>query len=386
MSRLPKIVLPILVLITGAGIAVVIINSRPDVVTEPVKIIPKLVKVRKAVKKTVRLNIYTQGTVAPRTESDLVSQVSGQIIEISPAFASGGFFDKGDVLVRVDESDYALIIIQTRLQVAQAELRLNIEEQEAKVALQEWQRLNTGPPPPLAAREPQMNEARRSLDAANASLEQAKLNLERTKIKAPYTGRVRSKLVDIGQIVNPGMAVAKIYSVDEAEVRLPIPDKDLEFLDFPIDFRGWQDRNDGPTIILRANFAGRDHEWEGILTRIEGEVDPRSRMIYIVAKVEDPYGKSRNSNRPPLTVGMFVHAEIEGKLIDNVIAVPRYAIRNENQVLIVDDESRLRFRDVEVLKMDSETAYIVSGISDGENICITPLNAVVDGMLVEVYQ
>ncbi len=385
MNRSMKAILPVLVIAVSIMGAVIIVKSKPEIETEPVKISRKIVRIQEVYKEQVRISVKTQGTVVPRTESILVSQVTGEVTKISPAFASGGFFEKGEVLVKIDDKDYLLAITQTKLQVAQAELSLKIEEQEAEIAQKEWSKLNSGKIPSLVAREPQLKEAKAALEAANASLKQTEINLERTNIKAPYSGRVRTKSVDIGQFVNPGMNLANIYAVDYAEVRLPIPDAELAFIDFPVDFRGMQNQTTGPKVTLRAKFAGEDQIWVGYLTRIEGEIDARSRMVYAVARVEDPYGTGRLDNKPPLTVGMFVHAEIEGKLIQDVFVLPRSSIRNNGQVLIVDSNDKLRFRNVEYVKLDSDNAYISSGLEPGEKVCITNLVSVVDGMPVEIF-
>ena len=386
MNRLLKKLLPVFVIIFGIIISIIIIKSKPEVETVPVKIIPKRVKAFIAEKQSITITVKTQGTIKPGTETVLVSQVSGQIKNISKAFVNGGFFEKNDILLQIDDSDYKLTFIQLELQVAQAELRLKKEEQEANVAVQEWEKLNEGKPTSLAAREPQLNEAKRALEAANASLQQAKLNIERTNIRAPYSGRIRTKTVDLGQYVNQGMSLANIYGVDIAEVRLPVPDKELAYIDFPIDFRGLQDRESGPRIKLTTDFAGKIQNWEGYLSRIEGEIEQRSRMINLVAKINDPYGKSKTLNKPPLTVGMFVNAEIYGRKYNDIVIIPRSALRNENQVLIIDENNKLRFRAVEILKLESEEAYISAGIESGEKVCATTLTTVIEGMNVEIYE
>lgn len=385
MSIKTKKLLPFVVIIGSILFAALMISLKSDVETVPTVNPPKMVRVIKVEEQTVTLVVKTQGTVVPRTETSLVSQVAGQITKISPAFVSGGFFEKDDVLVEIDKRDYVLALKQADLQVAQAELRLKIEEQEAKVARQEWQRLNTGTPPPLVAREPQLLEAKAMLGAAKASMELAYLNIERTEIKAPYAGRIRAKSVDVGQYVNPGTAVAAIYAIDYAEVRLPLPDKELAYIDFPYDFRGNHLNKKGPEVILKANFAGKERVWKGYITRIEGEIDPLNRMIHVVARVDDPYVRNRGGDKPPFTVGMFVHAEIQGLEVENLVAIPRTALRNNNQVLIVDPENRLRFRNVEIFRLETEIAYISSGLKNGDQVCVSTLLTVVEGMPVEIY-
>ncbi len=386
MKEKKKFILPILVIFVSILGAIVIVASRPEVKPLPPEVSRKIIRAQKVYKQSVQMVVKSQGTVVPRTESVLVSQAAGLIIDVSPSFVVGGFFEKGDILVSLDPRDYEFALTQAKHQVAQTELSLEIEGQEAKIAKEEWHRLNDGQAPPLVAREPQVNQARAAFEAAKAGMMQAQLNLERTQIRAPFSGRVRTKNVDFGQYVTPGLAVATIYAVDYVEVRLPIPDEELAYVDIPLDFRGVKSNHKGPVVILKTRFAGEEHEWHGYITRIEGEIDARSRMIHAVARIENPYSKKPNSIRPPLTVGMFVYAEIEGKYMDDLYTIPRVALRGNSQVLIVDTDERLRFRNVEPFRIDSEIVYIRSGLEDGEQICISPLQAVVDGMPVSVLE
>ena len=228
-----------------------------------------------------------------------------------------------------------------------------------------------------------MQQAQAALASAEAALERAQRNLDRARIHAPFAGRVREKRVDVGQYLTPGIAVASIFSVDFAEIRLPIPDRELAFLDLPINYRGESEQRPGPAVTLSAAFAGAQHSWEGRIVRVEGEIDPVSRMVHVIAQVDNPYGRGPNGEeRMPLAVGLFVEAEIVGDQADNVFVVPRAAVRNGNQVLIVDDDDRLRFREVVVLRLNRNEAVIREGIVAGERICVSTLEAVSDGMKV----
>ena len=379
-----KIVLPIVILAVGLLAAILPIITRRDVPTRAPRIPPPLVRVHPVTLDSLRLKVRTQGSVTPRTESMLLSQVAGQVLEISSAFANGGFFEAGELLVKIDPRDYKLAPAQAKAQVAQARLRLAREEEEATVARQEWERIGQGQPTPLVLRKPQLEEARAGLEAASARLERARLDLKRTRIRAPYAGRVRSKRVDIGQYVTPGTPLARIYSVDYAEVRLPIPDAQLAFLELAFDFRHEAAPTRGPDVILRASFAGREHTWTGHIVRVEGEIDPRTQMVYVVARVTDPYGRGENLERPPLAAGLFVRADVLGRRVGNVAVLPRSALRGQNRVVVVDDDNRLRFRDVSILRSGTDSVIIHAGLSVGERVCISPLETVVDGMRVRI--
>jgi RND family efflux transporter MFP subunit len=344
MTRSLKVGLPVLVVALGAIGAIAMIAARPDVPTQMPEVRPPLVRVLQVETQETRLSVRTQGTVTPRTESSLVPEVAGRIVSASPAFVEGGFFEKGEVLITIDPRDYELAVVRARARVAEAELRFEREEEEAAVARREWEELGDGEPTRLVLREPQLAEAGAALAAAKADVERAELDLERTRVRAPYTGRIRQKNVDVGQYVTPGTLVALLYAVDYAEVRLPIPDADLAFLDLPLDYRGSASGKGGPEVILTTSFAGREFRWQGAIVRTEGELDPRSRMVHAVAQVQDPYGRGGEPDRPPLAVGMFVQAEILGRMTEGVVVLPRSALRGRDQVLVVDEEDRLRFR------------------------------------------
>jgi RND family efflux transporter MFP subunit len=379
-----KIILPILILIIGAAGAAGLVASRDVVETRPPEFPPPLVRVSTVHPSKKQLTVAAQGTVAPRTESTLIAQVAGQIKTVSPAFASGGFFEKGDLLLSIDPRDYEVAVSQAKVQVAQAQLKISREQEESDIALQEWERIGKGEPSDLVLRKPQIAEAQAALEAAKGSLTRAELNLERTYIRAPYAGRVRSKAADVGQYVGPGTPVGRIYAVDYAEVRLPIADQDLAYLDLDFGFRDQTGSPHGPKVKLHANFAGQNHTWEGQIVRVEGEVDARSRMIHLVARVNNPYGRSENTNRPPLAVGMYVRAEILGKNVENVYTVPRAALRPDQKLLVVTD-NRLYYREVEILRADPNNVIITNGLQPNEQICLSPLDTVVDGMRVRTH-
>lgn len=378
-----KIGLPVLVLALGAYVALMIIRAKPEPEQRPPEISLPLVQVMEVESESRRLIVHAEGTVAPKTTSQLTSEVSGRVVWMSPALVAGGFFKAGEVLLRVDSRVYQLAVVRARSAVAQARLKLATEEQEATLARQEWEDLGSGRPTSLVLREPQINEANASLAAAEAALEHAEYDLERTRVKAPYDGRVWSETVDVGQFVAVGAALARLYGVDFAEVRLPIPDDELAYLHLPLAYRGQSQSAGGPGVVLRAEFAGKRHQWTGRILRTEGEVDPRTRMVHAVAEVKDPYGRSSDRRRPPLAVGMFVEAEIEGKWVSDVVVLPRSVLRGD-RVLVVDETDHLYYRAVEILRAERDQVLIVSGLNEGERVCVSVLQTPVNGMRVEV--
>ena len=380
-----RILLPLIVIGLGAFAAITMIQSRPAPETQTVEVTPPSVRVIVAQPQNVRLKVSAEGTVAPRTETELVPEVSGRVTMISESLAVGGFFEEGEVLLEIDRREYELAVVRAQAAVSQAELRLATEEEEAEVARNEWKSLGQGEPRPLVVRAPQIAEAKAMLASAEAAYEKAEYDLERTVAKAPFAGRVREKRVDVGQFVSRGSSVARLYSVDYAEVRLPIPDNELEFVNLPLAYRGQEERAAGPRVTLMADFAGQRHTWQGRVVRTEGEIDPRTRMVQAIAQVADPYGKAR-PGRPPLAVGMYVEAEIFGKTPAGVYVLPRVVMRGADQVLVVDKDNRLRFRTVDILRTESDQVIIRSGLDAGERVASSVVEAAVDGMKVQVLE
>ena len=379
-KRTFQILLPVAIIVAAALGARTMVNLRPDAPTRPPMVIIPQVRVVEVELTEVTLTVKSQGTVEPRTQSQLVPEVSGRIIDVSPSFVAGGFFEAGDVLFKTDPHDYEQALVQRNAEVESARLHIAQEEAEAEVAQWGWDRVGTGQARSLTLREPQIASAKAELAAAKANLETAQRNLERTEVRAPFSGRVRQKNVDVGQFVTVGAPVARIYAVDAAEVRLPLPNEDLAYLDLPLNYRGESGRIRGPAVTLRAEFAGRIHEWQGRIVRTEGEIDPQTRMVHVVAEVQNPYGRGPDPTRPPLAAGMFVEAEIVGRTVEHVAIVPRAALRGPSQVLVVDVNRRLRFRDVEVLRATTNELFILGGLETGDRVNVSPVEAVSEGM------
>ncbi len=220
---------------------------------------------------------------------------------------------------------------------------------------------------------------------AKAALERAELDVARTEVRAPFDGMVQAKQVDTGNFVSRGATIATLYAVDYVEVRLPVADRQMAWLDLPREQRGELDPATAPPVTLTAEYAGRQHRWKGRVVRAEAEIDPRSRMVYVVARIDARGGGAGGQDRlllPPF--GLFVHAEILGRSFDNIVVLPRSAVRDGNQVLVVDAGDRLRFRPVQVVRIGDDDAYIGAGLDAGERVCISVLQAVVDGMSVRI--
>lgn len=378
-----KTTLPLAVLLVGSVASIGLVVGRGPVRTHaPTRELP-LVHVQVARPETVRLRIETQGTVAPRTESDLVAEISGRITWVSPSLTSGGFLKQDEALLRIEATDYEVAVERASAAMVRAESEFDL----ARGNLERRRRLADQGVASDAALDDASHRSRvaqASLRDARAWLRQAEHDLSRTEIRSPFAGRVRGKHVGVGQFVTRGSAIARIYAVDYAEIRLPIADADAAFLRLPINYRNEATALEGPAVELRSHFAGKDYTWHGRIVRTEGELDPKTHMIHAVARVEDPYGRGDNPDRPPLAVGLFVTAWIDGIEVENVIELPRTALRGQDEMVVVDDTGRLRTRRVDILRRDRDRVWIQSGIGAGERVCISPMAVVVEGMEVKI--
>ncbi len=376
---LVKVLLPVVVVAAGAVSAKYLIDSREPPEPRPPEALVPVVRCLELERGPHEVSITARGTVVPRTESTLVAEVTGRVTEISPRLVSGGFFEPGEVLLSIDPRDYQLALSQAELEVARSERRLAEEEADAAVARREWSEFGQGEASPLTLREPQVAEAEASLAAALAAQERAWRDLERTQVVAPYPGLVRAKLTDLGQYLTAGTAIATVYAIDFAEVRLPLRDEELAFLDLPSSAGELQG---GPPVLLGAAFAGAERRWQGSIVRSEGEIDPATRMVVAVARVEDPYGRAAEEAGAPLAVGLFVEAEIEGVLLEEVCVLPRGAVRDGGELYVLDAEDRLRFVDFELVRSERDLVVVRVPLEEGTRVVISPLEVATEGMLV----
>lgn len=383
MKRLLRWFLPIVVLLICASIGLYFMRTAPEAKRTPPKSEVPVVETLEAHAVDYTVVVQSRGTVSPRTQGVLVAEVAGRILAISAHFRPGGFFSAGDILVTTDPSDYQHALTIARSELAQARLTLTEEKAKGVQARWDWDKTGLeGRPGALALRTPQLQRAQAALAAATARMAQAKRELERTRIIAPYTGRVLDKQVDIGQYVARGTPLATVYAVDHAEVRLPITDRQAAFLALPEQFRGESSVSSGPEVTLSATVGGQLHEWLGYLVRTEGTMDIKTRQIHVVAQVDDPYGRGPN-NRPPLKVGQFVHASIQGRRLPQAFLVPRAAFRRAEDILVLSADHRIQRRRLEIVWRDAEHAVVLEGVQAGERIVLTPLPYAPDGMRVD---
>lgn len=364
--------LVILVALLGATVLVL---TSPQVEPNSPEPLAPTVRVREAAPQAVQLLVHSQGTVAPNQITALIPEVAGRVVWISPTLVNGGYFRQGDVLLRLDDKDLRSALQRAQAAVARAEAEYDHARYEHQRMLSlEQRKLASRSQMENALKESRVKEAARH--DARANLDQAQRDLQRTEVRAPFDGLVQSESVDVGQLVGRNSAVATLYAVDQVEVRLPIADRQLAFLNLPVGQRGALPEGRQPAVRLSADYAGRTLSWAGRIVRTEAEIDVASRMVNVVARVE------AGSHADLPAVGLFVEAEIEGLLVDDIVVMPRNALRNGNRVLIVDADNRLRFRDIEPLRLYQDDVLIRSGLARGERVCLSALQTPIEGMRV----
>jgi RND family efflux transporter MFP subunit len=321
------------------------------------------------------VSVSGNGTVMPLREISLVPQAAGKVVEISPALVDGGAFQKGDVLLRIDPQDYQISVTLAEARLKDAESKYVQAREESAAAREEWAQLHgDDTPPPLVAKEPQLAAASAQLDASRAELVKAELQLGRTRIRAPFDGRVAEKEVDIGQYVTTGQKLAVLYATQAAEIVMPLPTEDLAWFHVPGFTNG---SGHGADAVVEVRIAGETQQWPGRVVRSEGKLDQRTRMVNVVVRVDNPY-----ATRPPLAVGLFAKVTIQGRSLDQVAFIPRAALRDNDQVWVVDPKGCLTFRSVKVARLGLDGAIIGSGLKDGEQIVVSSLKGVSNGMRV----
>jgi RND family efflux transporter MFP subunit len=387
-----KILFPIIVLMILFFGSWQLIKMRPEPEAREVKRKIPFVEVIHAEQKPLRSSISAFGTIQPRTQTTLIAEVPGIIEEVAPFtkegsqttnFRPGGFFQKGDLLLKIEDVDLVTTEAEARANLRRVELQLIQERELAKQAKLEWGNRDWSLASDLVKRIPQIEKAEAETRAAEARLNQATRDLNRSRVRAPFRGRILKTMADVGQQVGSGasVALAEIYALDSAEINLALSRSELSFLGFADGFKPSDELN----VQAQVLDASGEVIHRGMLDRSEGVVDPRTRLTNLVARVDacfaNPFAKKPVKN--PLAVGQFVNLRLIGAEV-NVFLVPESAFRTQETVLVVDEENQLRTRQVSVIHRTDKEAWVTGGLSEGEKVCVTPIEIISEGMQVNL--
>ncbi|MEM9744344.1 MAG: efflux RND transporter periplasmic adaptor subunit [Pseudomonadota bacterium] len=369
------LLIPGAIVLGFVGIAATLIVTAEELEPSAPEPVPLSVRVIEVEPERVTLTVRSQGTVEPARETQIIPEVSGRVEWLSPNFAPGGRFEAKEPLLRIAAGDYTNNAARARASVQRTEAELENArfEHERLTELAKRQLVATSQ---LEAALRTLRVARAAHDEALVSFKQAQLDLERTTLRAPFDGLLERENVDLGQFVARGNAIADFYSESDVEVRLPLADRQLAFLDLPLGARGTLADAVRPLATIAASYGGTELNWTARITRTEAAIDRTSRMLYLVARLD----ASRGPIAP--TAGLFVNATIEGRTVEGVYVLPRSALRENNRVITVDAENRLRFRTITPLRIEDELLLVEDGLDPGDRVCVSQIQTVVEGMRV----
>lgn len=363
----------LLLFIVGAGL---LMKTKETPEQKPEEMPIPIVDVTRVEQQTVSLNLPSYGVVTPKYKTLLVTEVQGRMLTISPQFVAGGIVKKGDQLAQIEPSDYEADLMQAEATLAQATTALNEEIARGEVAKIEFKGYDKGLPPELGLRIPQLKKEQANVKYAQAALARAQRNLERTIIRAPFDGIIKARNVDLGQYVTLGTNLGELYDTRIAEIRLPISNDDLAYLE-SVD-------NPDTQVTLSASLAGKENTWIGNIIRSEGVIDADNRMVYLAAEIKDPYLREHKTQGSlPLKYGSFVNAVIKGRTVDGIVKLPRHVVRNEH-VALINNNNIVEMRHVNVVRSDLENVFIKDSLKTGERVAITHFNNMANGQLVKV--
>lgn len=383
MEKLLRFILPVVVI--GLGYLSLKGLSGKEEKERPRRPPPLMIEAEAEILNRVdyRVTLESQGIVQPHNQTSLTPRVSGRIIEISPKFESGSFFELNDVLLKLDPSDFLAAKISAEARLARAEATLAQEEARAKQALLDWQDLGyTTPPTDLVLRKPQLKEAKANVKAATAEVSEAVRALERTKVVAPYSGRVKERLVGLGQSISTGTTIGEIFSTDFAEIRLSLSARELTHVKLP------NNPDDPPVPVKLTDVLTEDStlSWNGFIVRTEGTLDDRSRKLFVIARVDDPFGLQKKVDGP-LRIGQPVRATLDGALIPSVFVIPRKTLRRPNEILLINPEdSTLLRQKITPIWSDKENLIVTEDLQEGWHLVTNRLASAPNGARVKIVK
>ncbi|MDP2560054.1 efflux RND transporter periplasmic adaptor subunit [Psychrobium sp. 1_MG-2023] len=368
-KRILRVLIPVLILLFFVIVAGAISSMKQQPEKKEQEVKAPLIDTYTVELKDQPLSLNSYGVLRPKHQTQIIAEVSGRIISVSERFASGGIAKKGTVLAQIDPSDYQAALIEAQANLVRAQAALQEEIARGKVAEVEWKQEKSILPPELGLRKPQLAREQANVRSAEALLARAERNLERTKVVAPYDALINQRQIDLGQFITTGAGLGSISSINHGEIRLPVSNEDYAFL---------VQNSETQTITLHREERGKIIEWSAKLIRDEGVIDEDSRMVHLVAEVENPY-----QQQPKLKFGTFLKAQMQSQVLKNIAVIPSYLYR-DGKVSIIDSDNILRERPVTLYKRDKNNVYISAGLNQGDLIAVTKIEHLYDGMPVRL--
>ena len=333
--------------------------------------------------KDFQVQISSNGTTTPLTQTVLTAEVGGEVIYRSKKFAEGASVIEGEILAKIDDTDLQLQYKNALLQLANAEVQYSLQLAEAEVAKEAWDKIGDGVASDLTLKKPQLKQAEAFLEVAKAQVSSAAKKLNKTEIIAPYAGRIQNVNIDLGTTIIPGQPVGAMYTSSEIEITLAVKDNDLQFLSIPMDGRKLNP-SEQASVVIESFYKGKTQSWKGKLERVDGVIDPVTRMINLIAVFKNDFIEI---DKPNLPIGLFVEAKIDGITLKNIFEIPINSISEDNEAYIVDKDNQLELRELTILKKYSEFVIIKDGLKAGERLVTSKLSTASDGIKVNpVYK
>jgi RND family efflux transporter MFP subunit len=379
---LTRVVLPVVLVALGIVAAAAVFQLAPAAARAETERPAPMVEVVEAARTTSVARVRASGSVVAAKQITLSPEVAGRIVARSDALEPGGRLAKGDVLVRIDARDYRLAVAQEEARVEVAETEIVSETARGEVAVRQWAIFGDGRPPeeaPLAVRQPQLRAVKANLGVARRGLDRARLNLGKTTIRAPWNAAVVETRAEVGQVVSPGAQLATLVGTDQVWVRVSVPARRLLDLDVP----GVNAEEQGSTArILHELGGGRTVEWEGEIIRLESRLESETRTAQLLVAVDDPFTAPEGGL--PLLPGTFVNVELLGSERDDVFPLPRTALRDGGTLWVVDGDSSLERREVEVQWGTPDHVFVTGELAPGDRVVTTSLSTAIEGAPVRV--
>ena len=330
--------------------------------------------------KDFQVQISSNGTTTPLTQTVLTAEVGGEVIYRSKKFAEGASVIEGEILAKIDDTDLQLQYKNALLQLANAEVQYSLQLAEAEVAKKAWDKIGDGVASDLTLKKPQLKQAEAFLEVAKAQVSSAAKKLNKTEIIAPYAGRIQNVNIDLGTTIIPGQPVGAMYTSSEIEITLAVKDNDLQFLSIPMDGRKLNP-SEQASVVIESFYKGKTQSWNGKLERVDGVIDPVTRMINLIAVFKNDFIET---DKPNLPIGLFVEAKIDGITLKNIFEIPINSLSENNEVYIVDKDNQLELRKLTILKKYSEFVIIKDGLKAGERIVTSKLSTASNGIKVNL--
>ena len=373
-----KYLRPLIIIGISAAIAAVLYmlgQISPDAIQEKD---PMDVNVQILTPIDYQIKIKSTGTTTPITQTVLTSEVGGEVIYRSKKFSEGSSVISGEILAKIDDTDLQLQYKNALLQLASAEVQFAVQQAEAEIAQEAWDQVGEGIPQELTTKKPQLKQAKAALEVAKAQVQSAEKKLNKTEITAPYTGRIQNINIDLGSTIIPGQPVGSMYTSNEIEVTLSVKDSDLQFLDIPMDGRKLNP-DQKSIVVIKSLYKGEMQEWAGNLERVDGVIDPMTRMIKLIANFKNNFIEE---TKPILPIGLFVEAEINGKQLEDIFMIPNSALTPNDELLFLNQDDALEIRKVSILTKMKNHILVKEGMKAGERVVVSKLSIATNGMLV----